>query len=88
MADGLRELGLDVRRESAILPVMVPPHVDLRRLTMRLHEEGLFVNAIEAPAVPADKQRLRISVMASHTREQLDRAIAVLARVGREVGLI
>jgi glycine C-acetyltransferase len=63
-------------------------HVSLRTLTRRLHEEGVFCNAIEAPAVPADKQRLRLSVMATHTQEHLDRAIDVIARVGREVGLI
>jgi 8-amino-7-oxononanoate synthase len=88
LAKGLRDLGLDIHYESAILPVIVPPSVDLRRLTRRLHEEGLFCNAIEAPAVPPDKQRLRLSLMATHTREHLDRALEVIGRVGREVGLI
>lgn len=87
LAEGLGGLGLAVRCESAILPVIVAPPVDIRRLTLGLHEHGLFANAIEAPAVPADKQRLRLSVMATHTDEHLERAIATIARVGREVGL-
>lgn len=88
LAAGLRALSLEVIHESAIIPVIVPAHVPLRTLTRRLHEEGLFCNAIEAPAVPADKQRLRLSVMATHTREHLDAAIATIGRVGREVGLV
>ncbi len=88
MAAGLRAMGLDVRFESAIIPVIVPPDVDLRRLTRRLHEEGVFCNAIEAPAVPPDKQRLRLSLMATHNRDHLDWALDVMGRVGREVGLI
>lgn len=88
MAAGLRELGLKLHYESAILPLIVPAGVDLRTLTRRVHEEGLFVNAIEAPAVPADAQRLRISLMATHERAHLDRAIEVIGRVGREVGLV
>lgn len=88
LAAGLRALNLEVIHESAIIPVIVPAHVPLRVLTRRLHEEGLFCNAIEAPAVPADKQRLRLSVMATHTREHLDRTIETIGRVGREVGLV
>jgi glycine C-acetyltransferase len=88
LAEGLRALGLAVHYESAIIPIIVPPTVSLRTLTRRLHEEGLFCNAIEAPAVPADKQRLRLSLMATHTQAHLDRAIDVIARVGREVGLV
>jgi 7-keto-8-aminopelargonate synthetase-like enzyme len=88
LANGLRELGLTLEYQSAILPLIVPAGVDLRLLTRRVHEEGLFVNAIEAPAVPADRQRLRLSLMATHTPAQLDRAVEVLGRVGREVGLL
>jgi glycine C-acetyltransferase len=88
MAAGLRAIGLDIHYESAILPVIVPVSVDLRTLTWRLHEEGLFCNAIEAPAVPPDKQRLRLSIMATHSREHLDQALGIIERVGKEVGLI
>lgn len=88
LGDGLAALGLDVTRESAIIPLIVPASVDLRRLTRRVHEEGLFVNAIEAPAVPADKQRLRLSLMATHTPEHLATVLSVLERVGREAGLL
>lgn len=88
LAAGLRALGLEVGQESAILPVRVPPPANLRLLARRLHEAGYFVNAIEPPAVPPEAQRLRVSVMATHTPEHLDGLVAAIARVGREVGLL
>ncbi len=85
---GLRGLGLETATESGIVPVFIPAGVDMRVLTRGLHEAGVFANAIEAPAVPADKQRLRLSVMATHTHAHLDRALGAIAEVGRAVGLV
>jgi 7-keto-8-aminopelargonate synthetase-like enzyme len=51
-------------------------------------EAGLYTNAIVAPAVPPDQCLLRTSYMATHTDEQIDRALNILAGVGRELGLI
>lgn len=88
LVDGLRALGIETATESGIVPVFVPAGVDMRRLTRGLHEAGIFANAIEAPAVPADAQRLRLSVMATHTPAHLDRALQAIAEVGRAVGLV
>lgn len=85
---GLRALGLETASESGIVPVFIPAGVDMRVLTRGLHEAGIFANAIEAPAVPADRQRLRLSVMATHTHAHLDQALAAIAEVGRAVGLV
>lgn len=86
--DGLQRLGFDVACETAIIPLLVPARVNLRSLAMRLHEEGLFVNGVEYPVVPRDQQRLRISMMATLTRDDLDAALAACAKVGREFGMI
>ncbi len=85
---GLRRLGFDVSCETAIVPLLVPSGVEIRRLGMRLHEEGVFVNGVEYPAVPKDQQRLRISMMATLTREDLDFALSRFEKVGREFGMI
>jgi glycine C-acetyltransferase len=81
--NGLRAKGFDVACESAIIPLFIPPDVNIRKLVLRLQEEGVFVNGVEYPAVPKDRQRLRISMMATFTREQLDRAIDTLASVAK-----
>lgn len=88
LASGLRGLGYAAERQAAILPILVPAHVDMRALNRAFHEEGIFLNSVEYPAVPKDAQRLRISVMATHTREDLDQAIGVFAKLGRRFGMI
>ena len=58
------------------------------KMTSRLEEEGVFVNSVVSPAVPEGRAMIRTSYMATHTREQLDRALEAIAKVGRELGVI
>ena len=85
---GLRAAGFDVTCESAIIPIFVPLPASARAVTQRLHEEGLFVNAVEYPAVPRDRQRLRLSVVATFEKADLDFAIDKLVLVGKEFNII
>jgi 8-amino-7-oxononanoate synthase len=85
---GLRAQGFSIEQTTAIVPIFVPQHIRMPQVINRLHEEGLFVNGIEYPAVPKDRQRLRLSVMATMTRADLDFAIDKLGKVGREMGFL
>ena len=58
--------------EAAILSVKVPASLNIRKLNFFLHQKGIFLNSIEYPAVARDQQRLRISIMANHTRQDID----------------
>jgi 7-keto-8-aminopelargonate synthetase-like enzyme len=53
-----------------------------------LFDAGVFTNPVLPPAVPENSCRLRTSVMATHTTEQLDRVLEAFARVGRQLGLV
>ncbi len=86
--EGLRRLGLEVNSTSAIVPIRTPQPIDLRLLNRALHERGLFVNPIEYPAVSLSEQRIRVSLMATHTQADLDEAIGIIRDCGREHGLI
>jgi 7-keto-8-aminopelargonate synthetase-like enzyme len=88
MVAGLRSAGFDVSAQTAIIPIFVPATVSPHVIARRLHDEGLFVNAVEWPAVPRDRQRLRLSMMATFERADLDYAVDVLARVGRQMGFL
>jgi glycine C-acetyltransferase len=81
---GLKELGIDVATQSAIIPLRVPVTMDMRRAALRLHELGIFVNAVEFPAVPVAQQRFRVSLMATHTPEQIERLVEGVGRVWNE----
>lgn len=54
----------------------------------RLMERRIFVSAIRPPTVPEGTSRLRINVMATHTKEDLTRAIIAIKNVGNELGVI
>ena len=53
-----------------------------------LHEAGIFVNPVVAPATPPNQALIRLSVMATHTEEQLSAALEVIEKIGRELGVI
>jgi len=88
LVKGLRAAGFDVDVQSAIIPIPVPAPIDLHRVIGRLFEEGIFVNGVEYPAVPRDRHRIRMSVMATLTRADLEYAIDTIAKVGREFGFL
>ena len=85
----LQDLGFDaINTPSALIPVLIGPREQAWALANMLEEMGVFVNAITDPAVDKDKARLRVSVMASHTREHLEKAVHCFAKAGKKLGLI
>jgi len=58
--------------EAAIISIKIPEHIHIRKLNYLLHQKGLFLNAIEYPAVPKNQERIRISIMALHTEKDID----------------
>jgi 8-amino-7-oxononanoate synthase len=85
----LSTLGFDTGDStSPVIPIVVGPDMEAFRMTTRLQEEGVFVNPVVSPAVPEGRAMIRTSYMATHTTDHLDMALAALAKVGREMGLI
>jgi glycine C-acetyltransferase len=86
---GLRALGFNTGlSESPITPVIVGDGALAMKLSDRLFQEGVFAQGIAFPTVARDKARVRTIVTATHTRDQLQFALDVFAKVGRELGLI
>jgi 7-keto-8-aminopelargonate synthetase-like enzyme len=73
---------------SPIIPLVVGDDMAAFRMTMRLQEEGVFVNPVVSPAVPEGRAMIRTSYMATHTREHLDRSLEAIRKVGREMEVI
>jgi glycine C-acetyltransferase len=66
---------------TPIIALLVPEWMDIRKANSIIHEYGIFLNAIEYPAVPKHKQRFRISLMAQHTKADINKLAKVLADV-------
>jgi len=86
---GLQELGFNTgMSETPITPVIVGAAKLAHALSRRLFEEGVFAQGIGFPTVPEGKARVRTIVTATHTRQELQQALDVFARVGRELGIV
>lgn len=84
----LQQQGLQVPDGiTPIIPLVVGDAETTNRFSTRLLEEGVFVQGIRPPTVPVGTSRLRCTVMANHTPEQIQYAAAAIARVGRELGV-
>ncbi len=86
---GLRRLGFDTgASETPITPIMIGGEAEAMRFSDRLFEEGVFAPGIVFPTVPRGQARVRTIVSAGHTPQDLDQALEICARVGREMGVV
>ena len=74
--------------ETQIVPIFVGPAEPTMELSRQLLEEGVFVQGIRPPTVPAGSCRLRCTIMATHTPSELEAAADTIARAGRKLGVI
>jgi len=74
--------------ETQIIPVICGTPETTMKFSGRLLEEGLFLQGIRPPTVPAGASRLRCTVMATHAASDLEWAAGIIAAVGRELGII
>ncbi|HEU5415015.1 MAG TPA: glycine C-acetyltransferase [Candidatus Angelobacter sp.] len=74
--------------ETPITPIIVGEGKLAMDFSRELFKEGVFVTGIAFPTVPEGKARLRTIMSATHTQDQLSRALDVLKKVGKRMGII
>jgi 8-amino-7-oxononanoate synthase len=74
--------------ESPIIPLRVGDMDKTLILTKLLLEAGIFVNPVVAPAVPKNDTLIRFSLIATHTHEQVDRAVDNIHRISKMLGIL
>jgi len=85
----LKDLGFDIGiSETPITPVIVGEGSLARRMSDRLFEEGIFALPIVFPMVAKDKARIRTMVSAALTSEDLEFAISIFEKIGKELNII
>jgi len=86
---GLSNLGFKLMPvESPILPVIIGDAGLSITVAQKLAQNGVFAPAIRPPTVPLCSSRIRVTVMATHTQDDLDEAIDAFGKVGSELGIV
>jgi glycine C-acetyltransferase len=87
--EGVRSAGFDTMgSETQIVPVFVGPAEQTMEFSRLLLEQGVFVQGIRPPTVPAGSCRLRCTLMASHRDADLEQAVTAIASVGKQLGIV
>jgi len=85
LARGLRDLGLPCTGETPIFPIILGSEESALKASSLLYDQGFYVPAIRPPTVPPGTCRLRISVSASHSPEEIRDLLKSLKGVVREL---
>ena len=87
--EGLKKLGFNTGlSETPITPVIVGEATLAHEFSRQLFRAGVFAQGIGYPTVPQGKARIRTIVTATHTQEELSRALEILEAVGKKLGII
>lgn len=87
--EGLGKLGFNTgNSETPITPIIIGDETKTLQFSKKLFENGLFSGPIVFPTVPKGTGRVRCMVTAGHTTEQLDRAVKICEKAGKEMGII
>ena len=87
--DNFKRMGFDIgKSETPIIPLYIRDNLKTLKLTRMLLDEGIFVNPVVSPAVSKDSTLIRFSLMATHTKAQIDIALDKFNRVGKKLGII
>ena len=86
----MRELlsagGLNVvEGETPIIPIIIGPAKLAGEFAKKLEEEGILVSAIRPPSVPTGESRLRLTIIATHTIEEIENTADILIRIWKEL---
>ena len=87
--EGLKKLGFNTgMSETPITPVIVGEAALAHQFSRELFAAGVFAQGIGFPTVPEGKARIRTIVTATHTQEELTRALDILESVGKKLKII
>ena len=87
--NGLKGMGFDTMlTTTAIVPVLCGTDERAFALTQACQRNDVFVLPVVSPAVPEGLSRLRATVLASHEDDEIKRAMGIIEKAGKEIGII
>ena len=72
--------------ECQVIPIMVQDDARIFEIGEALMQEGIYINPVKYPAVPKHKSRFRMSISASHSREELEEGAQIITSVLQRYG--
>lgn len=85
----MTHLGFDLgKSQTPITPVMIGDAKKSTEMSRRLFEEGIFAMSIGFPTVPRGQARIRVMISAAHSQQDLDHAVALFSKIGKELGIV
>jgi 8-amino-7-oxononanoate synthase len=86
VADGLRSMGFNLgQSQTPVIPVLIGDLDRTMRAWRSLFDNGVFTHPIGPPAVPLTACRIRVSLSAEHTSEQVERVLGAFERVSKTI---
>ncbi len=87
--NGFKAQGFNTgKSESPIIPLFIGDDIKALKLTQMLLADGIFINPVVSPAVPKEDSLIRYSLMATHTKEQVDISIEKITRAAKKLGIL
>ena len=84
-----KEMGFDTgKSETPIIPLFIRDDLKALLLTKALLADGIFVNPVVSPAVPREDCLIRYSLMATHTKEQVDISIEKITKAAKALKIL
>ncbi|PBQ32810.1 8-amino-7-oxononanoate synthase [Sphingobacteriaceae bacterium] len=85
---GLKDLGFEVGpTQTPIIPIYVRDDLKTYQMTKMLLDEQVFVNPVVTPAVKSDSSLIRFSLMATHTKQQIEFALEKIDKVAKQLNI-
>jgi len=86
---GMTEAGFDIKPgDHPIVPIMLYNAKLSQDIARDLYFEGIYVIGFSYPVVPKGQARIRVQISAAHTCEQIQRAIDVFTKIGKNYSII
>jgi 8-amino-7-oxononanoate synthase len=87
--DGFKSAGFDTgKSETPIIPLFIRDDIKALQLTQILLADGVFVNPVVSPAVPKEDCLIRYSLMATHTKDQVEISIDKITKAAKSLGIL
>ena len=87
--DAFKTAGFDTgKSETPIIPLFIRDDIKALKMTMMLLDDGIFVNPVVSPAVPKEDCLIRYSLMATHTKKQVEISVEKITKVAKALGIL